>query len=126
MKIISQEVGKIIPEFLSVTEHRLYHIVLSNGESLRLAPILPFSVCAYFYFSRFTFLSANIVQYDLAQETEKRPVLKKHYRMKGLSAAEKQCFSPAETNHKQTLLFVTYLIPITFHQREIYPGVPGR
>lgn len=79
MKIISQEVRKIIHEFLSVTERSLYHILLSDIESLRLAPILPFSVYVYFYFSRFTFLIATIVQYDPAPKNEKRLAPKKHY-----------------------------------------------
>lgn len=77
MKIISQEPRKIIPEFLSVTEPTLYHMVLSNIECLRLAPILPFCVYAYFYFSRFAFLVATVVQYDPAEKKEKKLALKK-------------------------------------------------
>lgn len=79
MKIISQQIRKIIPEFLSVAEPGLYHIVLSNIESLGLAPTPPFSVCVYFYFSRFAVLMATFVQYDAAQKTEKRLALKEHY-----------------------------------------------
>lgn len=77
MKIISQELRKISPEFLSVTEPTLYHTVLSNIECLGLAPILPFCVCVYFYFSRFAFLVATVARYDPAEKKEKKLALKK-------------------------------------------------
>lgn len=57
--------------------YSLYHVVLSNIESVRLAPILPFSVCDSFDFSSFTLLIVTSVQFDPAQQTEKRLAPKK-------------------------------------------------
>lgn len=74
VKIILQESKNVIPEFLSVTELGLWHTALSNAESL----ILPFSVCAYFYFSKFAFLTAAVVKSDPAEETEEGFAPKKH------------------------------------------------
>lgn len=74
VKIILQEVKKIIPEFLSVPELGLCHTELSNVESL----ILPFSVCAYFYFSKFAFLTATVVKSHPAEKTEESFAPKKH------------------------------------------------
>lgn len=73
MKIILQEVKKIIPEFLSVTECGPCHTLLSNVES-----VILLSVCAYFCFSKFAFLTATVVKSDPAEKTEEGFAPKKH------------------------------------------------